>query len=188
MAIKETPDYLLFVELYEKKIRGMIANSCRGQHELIDDIFSDVVLHYTENALRTYNPTKGQTLYQHVMHTLRWYVRKWLVKRLKNMQRETSETDLSNDDGSGENVLRNIAATKTNFAFGDALDNRETVQKILGSVPEYERALLILRHVAGLSFPEIAKRLNVSESTARTQCDSALVLAKKIAARLPNDD
>lgn len=186
MQIEKTPDYLLFIELYEKKIRGMIANSCRGRKELIDEIFSDVVLHYTENAFRTFDPTKGQTLYQHVMHTLRWYVGKWLNKRLRNMRRETSETDLSNGEP-GETVLRELAIAKSGEPGGDALDNAEIVRKILANVPEYERALLMLRHVAGLSFPEIAKRLGVSESTARTQCDNALVCAKRVAARLPYD-
>lgn len=181
---------LEFIEDYYNELHGLVANCCRKQLHLVDEIFSDVVLEYTDNALATYDATKGQSVKQHVFHTLKFYIAKWFDRPLKSHERLLTFTDIANHTFKNEyeddsidkvNEIKNTFADKELPSHESAIIDKEQVQIIMESLSAYDKNLLYLRFVLEWTYEEIANELGCVINTAKTHCIKALSRAKLIA-------
>lgn len=157
-----------FIELYHDSLRGLVKRTCRGRYDLMEEIWSDVIIARTQECIDTWDGVSS-ALRTHVFGNLRWYIWKWLNFQCTRMGRETPVGELpkclpSREDG---NLID--------------LERHEVVQIILDRLPEYERGLLTLYYLEGLSFEEISEVLGTCKSTARTHVMKALAIAQEVA-------
>jgi RNA polymerase sigma-70 factor (ECF subfamily) len=61
----------------------------------------------------------------------------------------------------------------------DSLDENERLASLVALLPEAQRAPVVLRHVVGLSYAEIAAALNCPEGTVKAQVSRGLALLRK---------
>lgn len=130
----------------------MLRNGCRGRYDLLDELWSEVVL---ERVPRIYvlhgdNPSK-------VANSLRWYVFKYMNKRYDD------ETPCSNLPEPSYTVEH---------------EDKDEVQYILDSLDPYDASLLELYFMYELTYQEIADEIDVSKSTAMNHVKAALERAR----------
>lgn len=142
----------------------------RGDKVLEEDIMSDVVPTYVPAAINTWDPTK-RSLQGHVMYTVRMYA--WKYSNYRHSPGDVSVEVLSD---SGYDPSARLSET-------DMLELREEVGYILELLPPYERGLLSMYHLCGLTHEEMAGVLEVSKHTARLHYHRALEVARDVIAR-----
>lgn len=163
-----------FIRLHEKELKGLVKRSCRGRFDLCDDIWCDVIVARTEQCMSTWDEALGSSLKQHVFRALKWYVFKWLNKQLHLRYVE------------GQLAARHSPLydeTACSFTPFVDFERSDEVQYILSQLDEYDRSLLELYHLGGLTFEAIGDILNVSKGTARNHYILALEKARDIAQR-----
>jgi RNA polymerase sigma-70 factor (ECF subfamily) len=108
----------------------------------------------------------------------------WLVRLTVNVCR-----DLGRKKGKRREVFSEVDGFLTEFpslmSAGDphtelaAQQQRDMLHAALATLPEKERAAIVLRDLEGLSTAEVAQALGSSEATVRAQISSARVKIKK---------
>ena len=156
-----------FIEIYRDALKGLVRRTCRGRFDLIDEIWSDVIIARCQECINTWDGVSA-SLKTHVFGNLRWYIWKWLNSQCRRIERETpSGTFLQNEKADSHDVINELVV-------------HDLVQTILDKLPEYERALLTLYYLEGQSFEEIGDTLLTCKSTARTHVMKALAMAQDL--------
>ncbi len=134
------------------RLRGYLLSRCRDA-ALADDLLQDTFMQI-HRSRRTYQPGRPVTpwVYAIARHV-------YLMKRRSAGRRarfeETLAADMRSSDG-----LRDALET---IADGDA------VRRALRGVPADQRQALLMHHVEGWSFVEIAARLGIRVNAAKTR-------------------
>jgi RNA polymerase sigma-70 factor, ECF subfamily len=134
------------------RIRGYLLSLCRDR-TLADDLTQDTFLQM-HRSRRTYEPGRPVTPW---VFAIARHV--YLMNRRSTGRRLRFEETLAADARSDET---------TPDASG-ALADADAVQRALDGVPPDQREALLLHHVEGWSFSEIATRLGIRVNAAKTR-------------------
>jgi RNA polymerase sigma-70 factor (ECF subfamily) len=134
------------------RIRGYLLSQCRDA-ALADDLLQDTFMQI-HRSRRTYEPGRPVTPW---VFAIARHV--YLMKRRSAGRRRRFEERLAADvlsDDVAQDDLR-------------AIVGRDQVQRALSHVPADQREALLLHHVEGWSFSEIAARLGIRVNAAKTR-------------------
>jgi len=134
------------------RIRGYLLSLCRDR-TLAEDLTQDTFLQM-HRSRRTYEPGRPVTPW---VFAIARHV--YLMHRRSTGRRLRFESTLAADAMSDQTMLDGSSA----FADADA------VQRALSDVPDDQREALLLHHVEGWSFSEIATRLGIRVNAAKTR-------------------
>lgn len=123
---------------------------CRGRRDLVDEMMERVV-DVMPQVVEAWDPTFGVPLRAHAFASVRWYLWKFLNRRMK---KEVEGRRTLDYDPEGR-------APELDY------DSIEEVQEIMASLEEWQRYMLEARVIRGLTFPQIAVELNVSRGRAK---------------------
>ena len=141
-------------------IRRMI-----GDHHRSEEIFQDVVLAIWKNREKYDFP-----------RPVRPWVFKIAVNRCREALRKKDDSMTNKDLIVGSALSRNLLQTGAS-----ADESNQLVKDAVSSLPEQQRAVVVLRIWNGMSYLEIAEVVGVGESTVRSYMHHAL---KSLRARL----
>lgn len=135
------------------RLRGYLLSLCRDA-TLADDLVQETFMQI-HRSRRTYQPGRPVTpwVYAIARHV-------YLMKRRSAGRRARFEASLAADRGHGDDVSR------------DALDTMvegDRIRRALSGVPADQREALLMHHVEGWSFVEIAARLGIRVNAAKTR-------------------
>ena len=135
------------------RLRGYLLSQCRDP-TLADDLLQETFLQI-HRSRRTYQPGRPVTpwVYAIARHV-------YLMKRRSTGRRTRFEESLAADSRAGDAVSR------------DALDTMvegDEIQRALSGIPPDQRQALLMHHVEGWSFVEIAARLGIRVNAAKTR-------------------
>jgi RNA polymerase sigma-70 factor (ECF subfamily) len=135
------------------RLRGYLLSQCRDA-TLADDLLQETFMQI-HRSRRTYQPGRPVTpwVYAIARHV-------YLMKRRSAGRRVRFEESLAADARAGDEVSR------------DALDTMvegDEIRRALRRVPEDQRQALLMHHVEGWSFVEIASRLGIRVNAAKTR-------------------
>jgi RNA polymerase sigma factor (sigma-70 family) len=148
----------------DASIRRVLRNSCRGHHELLEDLYDEVVLHYVPRLFETYDVGKGD-IKQYVLRSLRWYCFKWMNRRAQDKTRHYEDVYVHDPEDGHLSV---------------DLGTRDQVQSILTGLSEYNRFLLVSYYLGSMTYQEIAETLGLAKSTVRKHLLIALREAREL--------
>jgi RNA polymerase sigma-70 factor (ECF subfamily) len=134
------------------RLRGYLLSLCRDR-SLADDLLQDTFLQ-VHRSRRTYEPGRPVTPW---VFAIARHV--FLMKRRSTGRRLRFEERLANDAASSD-VVRDDVRT---------LAEQDEVRRALSRVPADQREALLLHHVQGWSFAEIAARLGIRVNAAKTR-------------------
>ena len=134
------------------RLRGYLLSQCRDR-ALADDLLQDTFLQL-HRSRRTYEPGRPVTPW---VFAIARHV--FLMKRRSTGRRLRFEERLASDAASGD-VVRDDLRT---------LAEQDEVRRALRRVPADQREALLLHHVQGWSFAEIAARLGIRVNAAKTR-------------------
>ncbi|HEY2906951.1 MAG TPA: RNA polymerase sigma factor [Vicinamibacterales bacterium] len=134
------------------RIRGYLISLCRDA-AMADDLVQETFLR-VHRSRRTYEPGRPVTPW---VFAIARHV--FLMHRRASARRQRFQTALADEIHNADVVNDSIAA----LAKGDE------VRRALRAVPAGQRQALLMHHVAGHSFAEIADRLGVRVNAAKTR-------------------
>ena len=134
------------------RLRGYLLSLCRDR-SLADDLLQDTFLQ-VHRSRRTYEPGRPVTPW---VFAIARHV--FLMKRRSTGRRVRFEERLASDAASSD-VVRDDVRT---------LAEQDEVRRALRRVPADQREALLLHHVQGWSFAEIAARLGIRVNAAKTR-------------------
>lgn len=99
----------------------------------------------------------------------------FLDARKRERRHQHQSLDVSNPSGEGEleRQIEDTADGPAELAVKSARE--EAVQGALGEMPEFQRAMLVMYHVEGLSYEEIAEALDLPLGTVKSRLNRARV-------------
>lgn len=170
-----------FIERYWDTLQSICAKSCRGRFDLVEEMFSDVVLWRVQNAFHTYKAWRGE-LEGHVFGTIRWYCFKWMNERLRRVTREPCVTDLQPSQAQSSN--HRGAMELEPAASGDidayiAHECKEEVQRLLACLDAQHKRIVFLHDGMAWTFDEIGFQERKSESWAKQHYHQAVQLIRE---------
>jgi DNA-directed RNA polymerase specialized sigma24 family protein len=166
--VDDEPFYELaweYIELKHDMLRRVIARASGGRRDVEDEMFNDVCTLAVPRALRTYDSSKA-SLDTHVRTAVKCYALKWWASRRRYYA-------LHRPEGAGERV------------YVVDLDGVAGVVERLESLTPYDRGLVVLKHLMGLTFEEMAEVLEVGKSTARLHYEAAMAKLRNAAEWAP---
>lgn len=179
-----------FIEANWKTLRGVCANSCRGQKHLIDEMFSDVVFSRVQNAFRTFDTSHGVPLERHVFSTVRWYCFKWMNERSRKAAREPLFCDLQSESYSNDsNAKVDLNSYQANLVDNTTLDAiiagecKEEVQSLLSNLSPLMRRIVYLHDAMQWTHEEIGQQFGYSRRWADDQYLQAIKILRNVASR-----
>jgi RNA polymerase sigma-70 factor, ECF subfamily len=134
------------------RLRGYLLSQCRDA-ALADDLLQETFLQI-HRSRRTYQPGRPVTPWVYAIAR-----NVYLMKRRSAGRRARFEESLA-------------AASRSTDVSRDALDaivESDEVRRALGEVPEDQRQALLMHHVQGWSFVEIAGQLGIRVNAAKTR-------------------
>lgn len=105
-----------------------------------------------------------------------WSVTTWLYRILTNICVDEIRRRRARSELQGEGPERGA---------GDGVDTRLDVQRALFRVPHEARTLLVLRHVEGLSYQELARVRGITVNTVKSQLKRGKTILKAALGRKP---
>lgn len=97
------------------------------------------------------------------------WVKRITVNKSLNFLRDKKETlslDQTNENGSSiQDTIRSSEDTESQLIY---LDTKQSLHKSIKSLPPKERMVILLRHMKGLKYEEIAKTMDIPLGTVRT--------------------
>jgi RNA polymerase sigma-70 factor, ECF subfamily len=161
-----------------REVRLAIARAKGGDREALRLLYvryADNVYGYVRSIVR--DEKEAEDLTQHVFMKLITVIEKyedhgvpfsgWLLRLARNValdhlrrRRATPSEDVLAGAGQGAKVFGS-----TNHGDEGARDRARDLHAALASLPEEQRSVMIMRHVVGLSPPEIAEQMGRSESS-----------------------
>jgi RNA polymerase sigma-70 factor, ECF subfamily len=135
------------------RLRGYLLSQCRDV-TLADDLLQETFMQI-HRSRRTYQPGRPVTpwVYAIARHV-------YLMKRRSAGRRVRFEDSLAADTRAGDEVSRDAL---------DTMVESDEIRRALRRVPEDQREALLMHHVEGWSFVEIAARLGIRVNAAKTR-------------------
>ena len=135
------------------RLRGYLLSQCRDA-TLADDLLQETFMQI-HRSRRTYQPGRPVTpwVYAIARHV-------YLMKRRSAGRRARFEESLAADARADDEVSRDAL---------DVMVSGDEVRRALRGVPEDQRQALLMHHVEGWSFHEIASRLGIRVNAAKTR-------------------
>jgi RNA polymerase sigma-70 factor, ECF subfamily len=135
------------------RIRGYLLSQCRDT-TLADDLLQETFMQL-HRSRRTYQPGRPVTpwVYAIARHV-------YLMKRRSAGRRARFEESLAADIRPGDEASRDALET---------LVQGDRIRRALTGVPADQREALLMHHVEGWSFVEIAERLGIRVNAAKTR-------------------
>ncbi|MDX2178276.1 MAG: RNA polymerase sigma factor [Bryobacteraceae bacterium] len=148
------------VRLYRKRILGTVSRLI-GRPEDVEDVGQEVFLrlYYSMEQLRTPDMFEPW-LYRLTVNAAYDYLRK------RKRKKESRLSDLSEAQVTGADAVAGSAAKTEEDRKGTI---REFVQKLLGSVSEEDRLLLLMKEVEGLSIKDLEKIYGINENAVKVR-------------------
>ena len=134
------------------RLRGYLLSQCRDP-ALADDLLQDCFLQM-HRSRRTYEPGRPVTPW---VFAIARHV--YLMKRRSTGRRLRFEERLAADSARGDAPRDDL----------QVLVEKDRLRRALGEVPPDQREALLLHHVQGWSFAEIAARLGIRVNAAKTR-------------------
>jgi RNA polymerase sigma factor (sigma-70 family) len=156
---------------HKNKVFGYISMYIRDQ-ALAEDIFQDTFLKVIQSL------KAGR--YQDNGRFISWVMRIAHNLIIDHFRREKQMNVISNDDYESD-IFNSKKLCEANVE--DVIVKRQVikdVRRLIQSLPEDQREVVILRHYTGLSFKEIADITNVSINTALGRMRYALINIRKM--------
>ena len=138
---------------FSGRLRGYLLSQCRDA-TLADDLLQETFMQI-HRSRRTYQPGRPVTpwVYAIARHV-------YLMKRRSAGRRVRFEESLAADARAGDEVSRDAL---------DVIVSGDEVRRALRGVPDDQREALLMHHVEGWSFQEIASRLGIRVNAAKTR-------------------
>ena len=151
----------------EEWLRNICSQSCRGCFHLVDEIYSDVVFVRVPRMVdETFIPELGVPLDAYIKRNLRWYIFKYLNARMEVYATECDDvTEIETEP----------------FYYVDR-STFDTVQDIMKGLDDYDKHIMYLHVVEGMSFTDMSALLDTPRSTVRLHYLRALEKAQLLAA------
>lgn len=137
-----------FIVLHTPALRRLCRSKCRGRFDLCDDLWSECVVERMPSIFKRYDGSLGASQLTHAYACLKWYMWKWMNRF----------------ERSGHGELRDVGRADKSLLN---LDSKDEVQYLLRGLSEYDRLVITLYHIEGLTFKEIGEHLGVCKCTAR---------------------
>lgn len=145
-----------------KELRNICKRGCRGRYDLVDELMGRIT-DMMHGMVSSWDPTQNVPLRAHVYINAKWYVWKWMNRRMK---REVVNF---------EPMLEEPVA-----ASNDALILKDQVQVILSSLEDWESEILEMYFIDEMPFTEIAEELGLARGVVRNRFMAALERAKEL--------
>jgi RNA polymerase sigma-70 factor (ECF subfamily) len=138
---------------FSGRLRGYLLSQCRDA-TLADDLLQETFMQI-HRSRRTYQPGRPVTpwVYAIARHV-------YLMKRRSAGRRARFEASLAADVREGDDVSRDAL---------DTIVEGDQIRRALSGVPADQREALLMHHVEGWSFIEIATRLGIRVNAAKTR-------------------
>lgn len=146
----------------EKGLRLLCRQMCRGRIDLCDDLYSEII-DRVHDVYKNYDGTSA-SLKTHMYKNLRWYLWKWMNRRGRKYAEREQESLPEEYDVAGAASLN--------------LDDADEVNVILSRLSDYDRLLLMMYHMQGLTFQEIGTVIGATKGTVRNHYLKALERAR----------
>lgn len=159
----------------ERMIRRIVRRFKSAEKPQLIEAARDGAYQSVAGSMRTYdrNHASGASMRTHVLGNARWYAWKAIEKELARMQ-----------DRVVDDQRRHKASEDRSTAISDA---GESVQCLLGKLPEDYAELLRWRYIDELSLDEIAEMLDCSHSKAYRSLEAAMAAARQLAQELARE-
>lgn len=136
---------------HEVEVRNLTYKACRGAEYLCDELM-EVVYDRIIRIHDLYDASFDVPRDAYMYIQLKWYLWKWMNKNYRKL----AVVPLSDDIGQYEDDAK--------------LDTADEVQFLLDQLSPYDRELIVLRHLGGLTYEAMGEVLNVTKTTARKYC------------------
>lgn len=154
-----------FFEREQGAIRALCRRYCRGQ-DVVEELQSECA-ERLPSIVNTYVMGSSASLRTHVFASLKWYLWKLMNQRARHGQQY---------EHVGDRVER-----LDSVHVSETSDAADQVQSILDAMPPYERSILVLHYLCGMTLPEISGIIDVSYGMTRAHYKKSLLLAKQVA-------
>ena len=145
----------------ERAVRQLCRRYGLEHEEDLWDVAVDRVRWITE----LFDDSSGVSRKAYVLGSLRRYMLKWIVSVVRRRSKLEGLYEQEHTYRAGEDFISEC-------------DDRDAVYNVLENVSSYDRKLLVLHVVVGMSFAEIGELLGFSTGTAHTHYSLALRRAK----------
>jgi RNA polymerase sigma-70 factor, ECF subfamily len=164
---------LLFRQ-YEKRVYNL-AYRLSGHYDEANDISVDAFLRVYQ-AIRLFRGDANFSTWLYRIVTNVYLDRR---KRLKNKQHLSLEEYIELEENS---VARQVEdPSPTPAVVMESVERNELLQKAIGELPDYQRAMIVLYHKEGLAYEEIADVMQLPIGTVKSRLNRArLVLREKL--------
>ena len=158
---------------YKSKVYSYIYFIVKNR-EITEDIFQDTFIRVINTIKQGRYTDSGKFVawVNRIAHNL-------IIDYFRN---ERNENTVSNDDFEEYDLFNNQKFSE--YTIEDRIVKDQTlqdIQKLVGTLPESQREVVLMRYYDGLSFKEIADKTNVSINTALGRMRYALLNIRKIA-------
>lgn len=147
-------------------VERLCKRCCRGRKDLIDDMYCELVGR-VDAVHANWDEALGATLRSHMLRCLGWYAFKWINRYEYRARREVSCAEIPEGSYSPPDPA-----------------HRDQVQYLVERLDDFDKGLLVMRHVEDLTFREIGETMGVSKNTARGLYHEALNRAREAAEEL----
>jgi RNA polymerase sigma-70 factor, ECF subfamily len=162
------------IRAYEKRVYNL-AYRLSGNYDEANDISVDALLRVFQ-AIRLFRGDANFSTWLFRIVTNVFLDRR---KRMKNKQHLSLEEYIELEENS---VTRQVEdPTPTPDEMAEAGERKEKMQEAIGTLPDYQRAMIVLYHTEGLSYEEISQVMSMPIGTVKSRLNRArLVLREKL--------
>lgn len=159
---------------YEKRVYNLAYRLC-GNYDEANDISVDALLRVYQ-AIRLFRGDANFSTWLFRIVTNVFLDRR---KRMKNKQHLSLEEYIELEENSVTRQVEDPAPTPGEAA--EATERQDRMQQAIASLPDYQRAMIVLYHTEGLSYEEIAQVMSMPIGTVKSRLNRArLVLREKL--------
>jgi RNA polymerase sigma factor (sigma-70 family) len=149
---------LQWLEENPRAVRWLLRKYPSHMH---DDLWG-VCVDRAEAIMATWDGTKGATMGYHMVKNLRWYMWKWVRRRQRDAERHPENSE-------------RVGST---YVAPDTLEHSDEVRSVMDRLTPYERHIVVLHAVDGMSFEQVAELVHSSKNTVRLQYLAAVEKAR----------
>ena len=162
------------VRCYEKRVYNL-AYRLSGHYDDANDISVDTFIRVFQ-ALRLF---RGEANFSTWLFRIVTNVYLDRRKRMRNKQHLSLEEYIELEESSVARQVEDTAPTPSMVA--EEHERKEILQQAIDTLPDYQRAMVVLYHTEGLSYEEIAEVLSLPIGTVKSRLNRArLTLREKL--------